>query len=184
MKRAFTLVEMLVVIGLLCLFAGLVSVLMGPAKDAAAIVVSKSNLHHLQISTALYQSDYGGDGNFGTTHQMGLPKNFAYETLPLLTQIRPPRAPAKNDSVFGICYWVYYNDPNTDRLNPSWADYTASYQGQAVLYSDPFNNAPSLPLDHSPFARKRVIGVTVDGNLVDRFHRGDWMERSWWHENP
>ncbi|RYG38089.1 type II secretion system protein [bacterium] len=184
MRRGFTLTEMLFSMGIVMLLAGIIGVLVTPAKDAAAIVASKSNLRQLHLATALYQSVNDGDGVYGSTYRMGLPLTPAYETLPILTQIRPPRAPALKDSKFGICYWLYYMDPNKDSLTPNWERYSNDHEGQSVLYSDPFNNDSSVVAKNAPLYRRRLLGVTVDGNLLDRRRPGDWMERTWWHDQP
>ncbi len=64
MKRkgsvGFTLIEILMVIGIIVLLAGIIWAVLGPARERARQMVCISNLHQIGEALAMYRSDYDG----------------------------------------------------------------------------------------------------------------------------
>ncbi|RYG49526.1 type II secretion system protein [bacterium] len=63
--RAFTLIELLTVIAIVAVLAGLLFAVVGPAKKEAKQSVCVSNLHQIGLATGLYNNDH--DGRFPAT---------------------------------------------------------------------------------------------------------------------
>lgn len=75
--RGFTLVELLVVLGIIALLAGILWMVFAPAHEKARQNVCISNLHQIGVALSLYRSDYDGQealqGVPMTASQLGLP---------------------------------------------------------------------------------------------------------------
>lgn len=180
MRRAFTLLEALSVIGIIAVLTAILMPVYRGVRNEALIGVSKSNLHQIFLDTAMYRTNYDGDGVFGSSYAMGLPPSPAYRQLKSLDQLRPPKAPHPATPQIGMLYWQYYNEPGKDSLKPTWEEYALSAGDHAILYADPFNNDPRYPLDHGLLLTRFLIGINLQGSLIERRARGDWLMRDWW----
>ena len=58
LKQAFTLVELLVVIGIIAVLVGILLPALSKAKQQANIVVCSSNLRQLSVCMMMYETDY------------------------------------------------------------------------------------------------------------------------------
>lgn len=58
--HAFTLVELLTVVSIIALLAGLIAPALGRARQSADAAQCRSNLHQLGVAAALYWDDYSG----------------------------------------------------------------------------------------------------------------------------
>lgn len=80
-RRAFTLIEITLVVAILCALLGLVLAASGPAREAARERRCVSNLHQIGLAIALYRTDYDGtDPTHGGRLRhaaMGLPSGEA-----------------------------------------------------------------------------------------------------------
>ncbi len=123
--RAFTLAELLVVLAIILIVAGILFPVFGSAKSAAIKSTCISNFHQISSSTLMYGSDYDdrfvlvnhqpaedpNSRNDRTWVQMILPylKNFSVFQCPADTSIRPkPEASFDQDLVPGDIYSQYY----------------------------------------------------------------------------
>ena len=74
---AFSLVEILLVIAIICLLAGIVFAAMGPARERSREGVCVSNLHQIGQALSMYMADYDGveaiQGQPMQYSQLGLP---------------------------------------------------------------------------------------------------------------
>ena len=57
-RRAFTIVELLVVVSIIALLVGILLPALGKARDNAKLTVSKGNLRQLGEATATYASEW------------------------------------------------------------------------------------------------------------------------------
>lgn len=77
-RRAFTLLELLIVVAILGILGAIVYVLLGGAREKSKQVVCISNLRQIGIAVAMYRSDYDMKGarNAPNVWQgLGVPKN-------------------------------------------------------------------------------------------------------------
>lgn len=76
-RHAFTLIEMLLVVAIISLLAGLAFAAMGPSRESARQRVCVSNFHQIGQSFAMYIADYDGvevaQGQPMQYDQLGLP---------------------------------------------------------------------------------------------------------------
>lgn len=79
--RAFTLVELLIVLGIIALLAALVLAAAGPVRESARQRTCASNLHQLGLALAMYSNDYDGSESVPSQPmqywQLGLPRASA-----------------------------------------------------------------------------------------------------------
>jgi len=176
--RAFGMIELLVVIAILVLLAALLTPVYQKARASAAEATSKSNLRQIYLQTMLYVADYDG-APYGTSFQMGLPPIPQPERLSTLVKLKPPQAPHPLSKTIGTSYYSNYSDPGLDNLPQTWREYSEKFQGDSVLYIDPFNNDPDKPLHVGPFYRRKMIAVNLNGSVIVRFITGDWDARNW-----
>lgn len=73
MRKGFTLVEVLVSVGIVAILIGLLTPVYKHAKRSAQIASTSSKLHNIQLATTLYRQKYDGDGVYGHIYAMGLP---------------------------------------------------------------------------------------------------------------
>jgi prepilin-type N-terminal cleavage/methylation domain-containing protein len=80
-KRAFTLIETIVVVAIIASLAALLFPVFARVRENARRAVCKSNLHQIGLAVALYRADYDGmdpDKGLRLTHsQLGLPHHFS-----------------------------------------------------------------------------------------------------------
>lgn len=67
----------------------------------------------------------------------------------------------------------------TDVADESWPAYAMRKQEEAILVYDLNCSAPDAVL-HSPFMEKKVIGVRLNGSLVDKRGRGAFVDVADW----
>jgi prepilin-type N-terminal cleavage/methylation domain-containing protein len=110
MKRhsGFTLVEMMVVIGIIVLLAGIVYAAMGPAREKARQVACASNLRQIHRALMMYAADYDGTEPEGrkTYWQLGLPP-------PIASGPYANGGPLTTDYLKDPRLWICPNDPCT-----------------------------------------------------------------------
>ena len=58
--RAFTIVELLVVVSIIALLVGILLPAIGKARDQAKLTISQANLRNLGTAHASYSAEFGG----------------------------------------------------------------------------------------------------------------------------
>ena len=177
-KRAFTLVEVIVVVACIAILAALVSPAFVSAKKSAHRTVCLSNLHQYGVAIALYRADYDG-AESGTPGQMGLPPAEVLCYMPILTRLQ-----CDGELAGPTGYHVNYPSQGTGKGSDdgasAWAAYVADVGPSAILVFDPNHNPPHQPGSNSPVTK---IGLRSDGAGVVRTRAPDgrlgWY---WWHE--
>jgi prepilin-type N-terminal cleavage/methylation domain-containing protein len=182
-RAAFTLVEVLVVIGILAVLAALTFPVFGLAKAKARETACASNLRQIWLATQLYRSENGGDGVYGSVTAMGLPN--ATEVR-FFTDLRRQGLVCglgnrPLDPLFGNTYYRMFQEDEGDPDPWKWSAYTTSKHDEAILMADPFHNPPDVSIELSPLRTKVGFGVTLGGNVRRVENKGDWMFRAWWH---
>lgn len=74
-NSGFTIVELLVVLAILAVLAGVVYAASGGVREKARQSVCLSNLHQIGLAVQMYRQDYGGSDAPGWPSQLGLPPN-------------------------------------------------------------------------------------------------------------
>lgn len=80
-RRGYTLIEVLLVIGILATLAAIVYVLLGPAREKGKQVVCISNLRQIGQAVIMYRSDWGEKGGphaENVWQSLGVPKLPSY----------------------------------------------------------------------------------------------------------
>lgn len=179
MKKAFTLVETLVCIGIISIVAALTFPVFASAKHAAKIRVSSSNLHQIHLAMKLYQMDHDGDGNYGTLEQMGLPSGIGF----LLSRFGTPeslwQSPCgQNPAWFDRPAVIQYDYMPENGLD-SFPSISPIYRENLIMFDD-MNCANKGEPMYSDFIRHRGLGVLLSGQLLNLNKVGDSRRQLWW----
>jgi prepilin-type N-terminal cleavage/methylation domain-containing protein len=179
--KGFSLIEVLVVISIALILAGLIFPVFASAKERANVVVCSAQLHQLQVATLLYRSSNEGDGLYGRSTAMGLPPPSArlHEALSIDLSLLRCSAPPNVSSPKQAVYMVLFSDdaPHTEGM--TWGDYAQRNLDQSVIFGDVNHGDRSVPLK-SPFFAHRGIGVRLSGEIFSVSKRGTWGDLSWW----
>mgnify|MGYP005840729411 CR=1 FL=1 len=131
-RSAFTLMELLVVIGILTLLAGIILAVLPAARQRSYEARCMSNLHQLGLAFAAYQQDWGAveaePGRFYEPWQLGLPPKVMEPDMEgrYLVYIgtfelwQCPLAPEPHKVGYGVNYLACF-DPNKDHWDPDGA---------------------------------------------------------------
>jgi prepilin-type N-terminal cleavage/methylation domain-containing protein len=182
MKKAFTLLEVLCVMGILALLAAILFPLMFSAKTKAKVTTSASNLKQIYMQTVLYQDQHDGAGVYGSIYSMGLPPWPQSDKLDLLKKLRPPMAPHPLSRELGVGYYSMYTQPELDQMPLTWTEYANSAGPKSILYVDPFNNDPQISLTIGNYVTRHFLAINLAGSLRNVHGQGDWLMRGWWLE--
>ena len=99
-RRSYTLIEVLVVIGIIAALAGLIFGVLGPAREKARQAVCVSNMHQVGKAYAMYRADWDGvdpvKGVRMTSDRIGLPPRMFpfFDTYRLFTRGGPLVCPS------------------------------------------------------------------------------------------
>lgn len=177
MRRAITLVEILVVVGILAILAGLLFPVFKQAKRSAQVSAAIENLRQHQLAASLYRGAEGRDGEYGTASEMGLPPpNLAFPALglPLSAATSPctPELKGTRDP-FNVTWW-----PSEDEM---FREQSIEYRDHMILVSDmACNDAHVLP--QNPYQTRFGLGVDMTGTLLRRRRSGNSNYAKWWLE--
>ncbi len=132
-RLAFTIVELLVVIGILVVLAGIILAVLPAARQRSYEVHCMSNLHQLGAAYAAYQQDWGGveadAGRFYEPWQLGLPPkvielDMEKKVIVYIGTFELWQCPLGIDSPYAIDYGVNYTacfEPDQDQWDPDGA---------------------------------------------------------------
>jgi prepilin-type N-terminal cleavage/methylation domain-containing protein len=180
-RFGFTLIEVLVVISIVAVLAGIALPVFAASKEQAKIAVCKQQLHQLQLALSLYRSEHDGDGQYGPATQMGLPPTGAQlmDVLKVPVRILQCSAPPNSVSRSGAVYMITFND---DKPNPevlTWGQYAREELDQSVVFADMNHGDRTIPM-RSPFYPHKGFAVRLSGELFTVNKPGSWGELEWW----
>lgn len=178
--HAFTLVEIIVVVAIVALLAGLLFMVFQNARFQAKIVDSVARQRQFHLAYMLYREDNGGDnGYYGDTSLMNLPPDslmpFARQMYGLrLEQRKSPCGKHPNPRAEG---WIMIPAADGSR----WAREVKTYKENMILTFDMHCN--SMEFDALADGRsKRGLGFLLSGQHVRRWRTGYGMDPEFWSD--
>ncbi len=176
-SSGFTLVEVLVVISIVAVLAGILLPVLAESKEQAKIAVCKQQLHQLQVALSLYRSEHEGDNLYGPASQMGLPPTEArlVDVLRLPLKMFQCTAPPNAASRSGAAYMITFSDDKPDPQVLTWGQYAKEEMDQAVVFADMNHGDRTVPL-RSPYFPHKGFAVRLSGELLTINKPGSWGE--------
>lgn len=188
--RAFTLVELVVVIGIVAVLTGLIFPAFRAVRRSAQVTSSVQQLHQIQIACTLYQQDWDGVGRYGSASDMGLPSNellFAGQPHRTVLQVsidlfkspcgsHPGMGGDRGAPAYG--YWYLPSDSWT-----AFRERSVLWLENTPLVLDQNCNDHDIPL-RNPYLPRRGLGVLLSGQLINRVKAGDLDDWTWWSDPP
>ena len=180
MRRSFSLIELLVCIGIILVVIAITFPIVTTSKLAALKVKSNSNLHQLYMALAIYREGYDGV-DVGDLYRLGLPPLDYYNDV-IAKDLRPPLA-----GRYPGLGWYYMMPPDPLVVEPSiaqaWKDYNSDCAASSILLVDAnFSDHP--PLGGSPFLDRVGYGVRLHGGLAHFRKPGSPLSYNWWGCGP
>jgi type II secretory pathway pseudopilin PulG len=172
-QRGISLLELVVVTGILLLLAGILLPALSRAKQGAKEAKSKGNLRQLYLGLMLYRENYGEKVEYGPANLMGLP-----DGLPASEEQRAEVCKTRELWKSPLCC---HRDVPTESspmdyveymsLGPSWTKYVTENEGAAVCLVDMHCNEQGVKLYAPGGRRVKMIGVRLNGSIETRERR-------------
>lgn len=189
-NRGVTLVEILVVIGVILILMAITVPIMSSAKRSAKVTATMVRLRNQWVALSLYRSDYEGDGRYGTSPEMGLPK-FQTRSMAVIDQTWPPPCGVHPD--LWVSFWVRcfcgqdgMSEEELKAVLPKCRERIAEesniYRENWILLIEDNCSDPEVKLKND-YQRKRAVGVFLSGQVKLRVGIGDHLKPGWW-ANP
>ena len=174
-----SLVEVIVVVGIVVVVAGMLTPVFFRAKHRVNILSSAEKLRQLHIATMIYRTDHDGDGRYGDIPVMGLPPAtyviFNRFGLPETTlQSSCGHHPSVPMAILNIDY-------RPGRGGPAFAADALVFRENLILFQD-MNCSDAEVLLENPFQSKTGIGILLGGRAVLKRQTGDYWSPLWWSE--
>lgn len=166
MRRAFTLVETLCVLGIIALLAGLLLPLLAPSRRAARVTAAAANLRQHAVAVSLYRSAENGEGVYSSQVAAGLPPTTRhYSPRPMLASGCGPH-PALDPQMQAELQLNYY----VQLYEPAVLEYDELLRrlrdGYPIVFDLNCDDGPSLPgLADYPVL---TLAIRLDGSLMRR----------------
>jgi prepilin-type N-terminal cleavage/methylation domain-containing protein len=177
MKRGYTLVEVMVVIAIIAVTTAIAYPAFSSARAAARVSSSADRLRQLHLAVEIYRNDWGANNDLDPesfpSHGyvywsfLGLGKDFFRSPCGYKTGIE--------DNLMRLSY-QYVPAPE-----PVFTAHLRRYGPDALLFRDPHCSG-TVEAWNTPQMTKRVLAVTVGGQLINRMKRGSTLPLEWWVE--
>lgn len=133
--RAFSLIELIIVIGIIGILTGMLLPVLARARDKARHLQCQNNLRQIGVGVLLYADDHNSRMPLAAPHELGGPQGVVPESDPWLparmfggslpAEQRPLNSYLRNPAVFcSPC----------DKGEPLWWFDTARYQAESTCY--------------------------------------------------
>ncbi|HMS54039.1 MAG TPA: prepilin-type N-terminal cleavage/methylation domain-containing protein [Fimbriimonadaceae bacterium] len=178
MSRAFTLIEVIVVVAIIAIVASIGGSVILRAREGGLQTKSISNMRQVYLAIQQYRDEQSAV--YGDMYAMGLPPGTQERWLPVSKWAFSPKCPAK---VKGFSYLPIPKDE--DRRSLPWFRATEEFGDRVVLLADPWFNPPpprgSMYEQYwmDPYAVKYAFGLNLGGALQKRTRSG-LLDLEWW----
>jgi prepilin-type N-terminal cleavage/methylation domain-containing protein len=186
--KAFTLVEIVVVLLIVAIIAAITFPVMTAAKKKSYETMTQENLHQCWLALEVYRQDFDNASvEMGTSSDLGLPNVDGFHSLIKKSGIKWWYAPGK------IGYGpIYYPMDRSDfvvkgldiayeaRLN-TWLSYNRAEQSKSVIIGD-FNHTEGCFKFPDARCLLKGFGIQLDGSLSHRQAVGYINRPTWWGE--
>jgi prepilin-type N-terminal cleavage/methylation domain-containing protein len=176
--RGLTFVEVLIGIVVIAIVAAIVIAVAGPIKKKSDLAICYSNMRKIHMALEVYRSQFGGAEKLvGDAASLGLPYSWLHRgTLnPIIGTWDEWKCPAPKhtgrETMPGYKYMVWPNEPG----NPPYEEVTARYQGKTPILLDFNHNNHAVVNINSPIQPKRIMYLTLDGNIIDKHVKQGWI---------
>jgi prepilin-type N-terminal cleavage/methylation domain-containing protein len=197
-RRAFTILELLIVIAIIVVLAGIIFAGLYPARERARERVCASQLHQIGVALSLYVSDYGGvdpvPGVRMYHYQLGLPGYGKSVTVFFDQYVKDRRVlycPSYHDgaplSQLGSTYmWSAFAYEGSSPPEPDYPGLVARLAGEYPLTSCLQHNADLDPTYLPRWATFRVLALKLNQQVetVDVPARDANDLWTYWSTNP
>lgn len=170
--RAFSLIEVLLVMAILALLAAISFAAMGPSRELSRQRICESNLHQLGLAFSMYQADYDGmepvQGQPMQYWQLGLPRaSMALDFFTTYVKNRQVlHCPDYHRNVPIAQVFTTYNwCPDEDIPGHSYFSFSqvvGRRGAETPLLYDDQHNRPLDPAQEPRWAQKRVIVLRLN----------------------
>lgn len=170
-QSAFTLLEIVVVIGIIAVLASFLMPAIAEVRVAAKITASKGNLRQIYIGTMLYRDQVGSTTEFGEASAMGLP--WLVSRSQAIADSIAPRAVWQSPCCchkdgFKNEILSYSEIMHTEEF---WESYVAEQEGSTILFFDAHCNDQATDLYRPRGRTVRLVGVRLNGAVESRVRR-------------
>lgn len=175
--RAFTLVEILVAISIIILLSSILTPVLKSTVASAKETQTASNLRQHHLALKMYQIDWNGDGNFGSSEAMAYPlvPYYWYESWPIVLNIPD----GLTTSPCGL-------HPSQGQLMIHYhfrmlvtADEGHAFKDNLLTFAD-VNCNPSNISYQNTIEQRRGIGILLGGQIVNHRKYGNMWRFDWW----
>jgi len=168
-KEGLTLVELLVVIGIIAVLAGILWVVFSSVREKARQAGCKNNLHQIWLALQQYRHDYDGldpDGTPREYWELGLPPHPWALKPYVKSSLHCPLAPAKG-LFFSGYMWAVWKGRALGDSGPDWSEAIAKRGENFPISADCNHN----PRGCKEFPKMFVIILRLNGKVETK-----WVE--------
>lgn len=180
MRRAFSLVEILVCVAIVLVVVAIALPILSATKRSALQAETRSNLRQLYIGLELYRQEQDG-ADVGNLYALGLPP-VDYYGLVMAKDIKPPLA-----GRYAGLGWYYLMPPEPQIVDPTmttgWLKYNANCESGSILLVD-VNFSEHSPESSSPLLPRIGYGVRLNGSISRYRKPGGPLSYGWWGCGP